>query len=197
MSRFFLLEWEPAECCLSWHTVGQPWFTLKVLPPIGSVGEVFPLETRGFLPPLFADLHWLSLSDSLTHANNNAQTVVITCVEMIIYHPVPIPPSPLSWFPSPTTTPHPPDSRIFKGGFYSAEQFKRKWLLFPSLVCTSVRRWLFRRKWGPGCAGFQRFSNPVCVWDGWLCSVSFLIYLFFFAIECLYSENILFEFLDG
>lgn len=34
----------------------------------------------------------------------------------------------------------------FRGGFYSTEQFKRKWLLFPALLCTSVRRWPCRRK---------------------------------------------------
>jgi len=90
-----------------------------------GVGEVFPLETEGSHPPPLADLHWLSLSDSLRGAKNNAQmVVVITCVEIIIYRHAPIPPSP------------PP----LKGGFYSAEQFKRKWLQFPGLVCTSVTR---------------------------------------------------------
>lgn len=59
------------------------------------MGEVFPLETEGFHPPLFADLHRLSLSDSLGEAKNNAQmVVVITCVEIIIYHPAPFPPPP-------------------------------------------------------------------------------------------------------
>lgn len=60
---------KPAECCLSRLMVGKPWLTIKVLPPKGSVGEVFPSR----LPPhQFADLHGLSLSDSLGAANNNA-----------------------------------------------------------------------------------------------------------------------------
>lgn len=82
--------------------------------------------------------------------------VVITCVEIIIYHAAPIPPPPppppppplCCRFPSPTRClaplPPPPSKtaaqpEASKAGFYSAEQFKRKWLLFPGLVCTSVR----------------------------------------------------------
>lgn len=62
--------------------------------------------------------------------------VVITCVGIIItMHPSTVP-----FAPPPTHTPQTAaQTRSFKGGFYSAEQFKRKWLLFPGLVCTSVR----------------------------------------------------------
>lgn len=45
------------------------------------MGEVFPLETEGYPPPQLADLHWLSLSDSLREAKSNAKmVVVITCL---------------------------------------------------------------------------------------------------------------------
>lgn len=45
------------------------------------MGEVFPLETEGYPPPQLANLHWLSLSDSLREAKSNAKmVVVITCL---------------------------------------------------------------------------------------------------------------------
>lgn len=103
--------------------------------------------------------------------------------QLPFHHPPSLIPLPHSIY----LTPLPPQdcspTRSFKGGFYSAEQFKRKWLLFPGLVCTSVRRWLFRRKWGPRYAGFQHYSirKPSCVGDSWLCSshcTSFWIQMF-------------------
>lgn len=95
--------------------------------------------------------------------------VVTTCVgdhylSPRSHFPSPTPSNPR--FPSPTlslTSPPPPPqdcspTKSFKGGFYSAEQFKRKWLLFPGLVCTSVRRWPCTRKWGPWYAVFRHHS---------------------------------------
>lgn len=63
--------------------------------------------------------------------------VVITCVGIIItMYPSTVPFAPPPHTHTPQTA---AQTRSFKGGFYSAEQFKRKWLLFPGLVCTSVR----------------------------------------------------------
>lgn len=64
---------------------------------------MFPLETDGYHPPPLADLHWLSLNDSLREAKDNAQmVVVITCAGIIIYHPAP----PVHHPPTPVPFPH-------------------------------------------------------------------------------------------
>lgn len=97
----------------------------------------------------------------------------------------------INLLPSPTVVP-PPTSQVcsptrsFKGGFYSAEQFKRKWLLFPGLVCTSVRRWLFRRKWGPRHAGTDT------VGEGSLYSYCYIMFLnknmFYLGVGALFES---------
>lgn len=154
------------------------------------MGEVFPLETEGYHPPSFADLHWLSFSDSLRKAKDNAQmvVVVITCVGIIItMHPSTVP-----FAPPPQTA---AQTRSFKGGFYSAEQFKRKWLLFPGLVCTSVRSWLFRRKWGPWYAGFFFFNivlfQPACVGDACVFFFAVLLLFFFYSQMLMFRKHLI------
>lgn len=83
----------------------------------------------------------------MREAKDNAQSVVvITCVEILIYHHA-----------SPPLQRLQPDQKLQRRVLLS-RAVQEKMAAVPGLVCTSVRRWLFRRKWGPWYAASQRDS---------------------------------------
>lgn len=131
---------------------------------------MFPPETGGSLPPQPVDLHLLSLSDSLGKAKNNAQmVVVITCVEIIIYHPaapVPLPPS-VSLFPLPQSLfLSPPPLKTAAQPVASKAGFTQQSSSRENGCCFQV---LFAHLSGGDCSGENGISGcavfPASVWS--------------------------------
>ncbi len=164
------------------------------------MGEVFPRETEGFHPPPPANLQWLSPSESLGEAKNNAQmVVVITCVEIIIYQPASIPPSPTliplphSLFltlslPSPLKTAAQPEAS--KAGFTQQSSSRENGCCFQVLFAHLSGGDCSGENGVPGVLVFRHHSfQNLHVGDGWLCSSLRSI---IFAFRCLCSESILY-----
>lgn len=160
------------------HIEGRPWLTCCHL--WCARGELFSLDTLHFLPPLFAGMHW---SVAKWQWHREKQSLNGCCCYLVIrdYY--------AAAFHDPLYS-HPPPHKQqqqqqqqqrarlqlysgFRGGFYSTEQFKRKWLLFPALPAHLSEGDRAGENEVSGVLIFQRF--------GWLCSVSFLLLFLWFC----------------